>query len=48
MQLYNRDRPHSSYGGLTPDEVVAGSKQASPPLGRVAYFDGRMNWYAFG
>jgi putative transposase len=48
MQLYNRDRPHSSYGGLTPDEVVGGSKQASPPLGRVAYFDGRMKWYAFG
>ena len=48
MQLYNRDRPRSSYGGLTPDEVVGGSKQASPPLGRVAYFDGRMKWYAFG
>ncbi|MGC9986824.1 MAG: integrase core domain-containing protein [Polyangia bacterium] len=48
MQLHNRDRPHSSYGGLTPDEVVAGRKQASPPLGRVTYFDGRVKWCAFG
>jgi transposase InsO family protein len=47
LQFYNRDRPYSSYGGLTPDEVVAGAKQASPPLRRISYFDGRMRLYAF-
>ena len=48
VQFYNRDRPHSSYGGLTPNEVAAGAKQVSPPLRRITYFDGRMKWYAFG
>ena len=46
--FYNRDRPHSSYGGLTPDEVAAGIKEESLAGGRVTYFDGRMKWYAFG
>ena len=47
-RFYNRDRPHSSYGGLTPDEVAAGAKEPSRARGRVAYFDGRLKWYAFG
>jgi len=46
--FYNRDRPHSSYGGLTPDEVAAGAKEPASARGRVTYFDGRMKWYAFG
>ena len=46
--FYNRDRPHSSYAGLTPDEVAAGAKKPSSARGRVTYFDGRMKWYAFG
>jgi putative transposase len=46
--FYNRDRPHSSYGGLTPDEVAAGAEKPSPARRRVSYFDGRMKWYAFG
>jgi transposase InsO family protein len=48
VRLYNRDRPHSAYDGLTPDEVVAGATEPSPARGRVTYFDGRMKWYAFG
>jgi putative transposase len=48
VRFYNRDRPHSSYGGLTPDEVAAGTKSPSPLRGRLSYFDGRMKWYAFG
>jgi putative transposase len=48
VRFYNRDRPHSSYGGLTPDEVAAGAQVAAPARGRVSYFDGRMSWYSFG
>ena len=48
VQFYNRDRAHSSYGGLTPHEVAAGKTKPTPALGRVTYFDGRMKWYAFG
>ena len=48
VRFYNRDRPHSSYGGLTPDEVAAGAKEPSPAHDRVTYFDGGMKWYAFG
>jgi putative transposase len=48
VRFYNRDRPHSSYGGLTPDEVATGATAPCPALGRVSYFDGRMKWYAFG
>jgi len=48
MTFYNRDRPHSSYGGLTPDEVAAGANEPASAQGRVTYFDGRMKWYAFG
>ena len=48
VRFYNQDRPHSSYGGLTPDEVATCAKEPSPATGRVCYFDGRMRWYAFG
>jgi putative transposase len=48
VRFHNRDRPHSSYGGLTPDEVAAGVREPAPACGRVAYFDGRMEWYGFG
>jgi transposase InsO family protein len=46
--FYNRDRPHGSYGWLTPGEVAAGATSPAPPRGRVSYFGGRMKWYAFG
>ena len=39
VRFYNRDRPHSSNGGLTPDEVAAGAKEPAPVRGRVSYFD---------
>jgi putative transposase len=47
VQLYNRDRPHSAYGGRTPDEVYFG-QAAHQQRGRVSYFDGRLRWYRFG
>ena len=46
--FYNRDRPHSSYGGLTPDEVHLGIARPRASRGRVEYFDGRLRWYRFG
>jgi transposase InsO family protein len=45
---YNRDRPHSSWGGRTPDEVFSGRPMQRRPLGRVAYFDGHLRWWRFG
>lgn len=48
IQFYNRDRPHSSYGGLTPEEVFRGMTAPASPRGRVSYFDGRLGWYRFG
>jgi transposase InsO family protein len=45
--FHNKGRPHSSWGCRTPDEVHFG-RAASPPLGRVEYFNGRMKWYRFG
>ncbi len=45
---YNRDRPHSTYDGKTPDEVYFGRPQQRRSLGRVAYFDGRLACYRFG
>jgi transposase InsO family protein len=45
---YDRDRPHASYGGLTPDEVFFGRPKQHRPLGRVTYFDGLLHWYRFG
>jgi putative transposase len=47
-QFYNRDRPHSSCGGRTPDEVYFEGAALRRPLGRVSYFDGALNWYRFG
>jgi putative transposase len=45
---YNRDRPHTSYGGKTPDEVYFRRIRQLRPLGRVHYFDGRLRWWRFG
>jgi transposase InsO family protein len=45
---HNRDRPHSSWGGRTPDEVFFRRPVQRRPLGRVSYFDGRLLWYRFG
>jgi transposase InsO family protein len=48
LVFYNRDRPHSAWGGRTPDEVYFGRPKQLAPLGRVSYFDGALNWYRFG
>ena len=48
MQFYNRDRPHSSYEGRTPNEVFFGHKRKAPAKARVTYFDGQLNWYRLG
>jgi transposase InsO family protein len=45
---HNRDRPHASYSGLTPDEVFLGRPKQARPLGRVQYFDGLLLSYRFG
>jgi putative transposase len=45
---YNRDRPHSSNGGHTPDEVFFGRRMQRRPLGRVDYFEGHLRWWRFG
>ena len=48
LVFYNRDRPHSAWGGRTPDEVYFGRPKQLAPLGRVSYFDGALSWYRFG
>jgi transposase InsO family protein len=48
LTWHNRDRPHASYAGLTPDEVYFGRPRKDRPLGRVSHFDGRLRWYRFG
>ncbi len=48
LLFYNRDRPHSSFGGRPPDEVFYGRPRQSRPLGRIDYFDGLLHWYRFG
>lgn len=48
VQFHNRDRPHRSWGGRTPDEVYSGRPQRLGHLGRVAYFDSRLTWWRFG
>ena len=48
-QWHNRDRPHSSWGGRTPDEVFFGRAESRlRSLGPASYFDGRLSWYRFG
>ena len=47
-RFYNTARPHSSYGGLTPDEARAGRREPARATGRVTYFDGQLRWYNFG
>ena len=46
--FYNRDRPHSAWGGRTPDEVWFGRKRRARPFEAITYFDGLMPWYRFG
>lgn len=48
LRFYNRDRPHSAWGGRTPDEVWFGRKKRLRPLGRVNYFGGALHWWRFG
>lgn len=48
LQYYNRDRPHSSWGWRTPDEVFFGRVPVMRPLREVAYFAGRLRWFRFG
>ncbi len=49
LRWYNADRPHSSWGGRSPDEVSFGRPKRIPPRPeRVAYFDGRLVWWKFG
>ena len=48
LLFYNRDRPHSAFGGRTPDEVFFGRLRQSHPLARIADFDGLLQWYRFG
>jgi transposase InsO family protein len=48
VRFYNTARPHSSYGGLTPDEVRAGRVEPACATGRVTYFDAQLRWYQFG
>jgi transposase InsO family protein len=47
VRWHNRDRPHSGWGGRTPDEVHLG-RRPRRALGRVRYFDGRLDWFRFG
>ncbi len=46
--FYNRDRPHSSFAGKTPDEVFFGLPMRRTVIGCVTYFDGNLSWYRFG
>lgn len=48
LKRHNRDRPHSSWDGRTPDEVFFGCPKRLRSLGLVDYFDGRLAWYRFG
>ena len=48
VQFYNRDRPHSSWGGRTPDEVYFNRSKQYGATSRVRYFDGHLCWYKFG
>lgn len=48
LQWHNRDRPHSSWGGRTPDEVWHDRKPLRRARGRVTYFDGHLEWWRFG
>ena len=48
VQFYNRDRPHSSWGGRTPDEAYFNRSKQYGATSRVRYFDGHLCWYKFG
>ncbi len=44
---HNSHRPHSSWGGRTPDEVWFRKPKRLRSAGRIAFFDGRLDWYRF-
>ena len=48
VQWHNRDRPHGSWQGRTPDEVFFGTSKQRRALGRVSYFDEKLSWYRLG
>jgi len=48
LDWYNRCRPHSSFGGRTPDEVYFGRPMLAASHQVVTFFDGRMPWLRFG
>ena len=48
LVFYNRDRPHSAWKGMTPDEAAYGRKKRRGHRGRVEYFDGHLHWWRFG
>jgi putative transposase len=48
LRFYNRDRPHESFAGRTPDEVYFARRKTLRVLERTSYFDGRLRWYRFG
>jgi putative transposase len=45
--FYNAHRPHSAYGGRTPNEVTAGIPARLGHLGRISFFEGRLRWWRF-
>jgi putative transposase len=47
LRWYNFDRPHSSYGGRTPNEVSRGRAREPGVASRITYFDGLLPWYRF-
>ena len=44
---HNAHRPHSAWGGRTPDEVWFRKPKRLRSAGRIAFFDGRLDWYRF-
>ncbi len=47
LVFYNQCRPHSSFGGKTPDEVFFGLPIRRNVVGRISFFDGDLCWYKF-
>ena len=42
---HNAHRPHSAWGGRTPDEVWLRKPKRIGSAGRITFFDGHLNWY---
>jgi putative transposase len=47
VAFYNGHRPHSAYGGRTPDEVQEGRPAKMGCTERLSFFDGRLRWWRF-